>query len=124
MIRSIFVSIGLHLKMKPLKARQTMSLFLNASQKIKLDSFVENINFKNLDSLYFENYQDGSYYNFHIKKDGIEKTITTHSHSVPKPLEKFASWIYETKKTLKLTETKRSFDFKSKNNFLESPKAP
>lgn len=97
---------------------------LNASQKMKLDSFVENINFKNLDSLYFENYKDGSYYNFHIKKDGIEKTIKTHSHSVPKSLEKFASWIYETKKSLKLTETKRSFDFKSKNNFLEPPKAP
>lgn len=92
---------------------------LNTSQKIKLDSFVENINFKTFDTLYSERYSDGEYYNFHIKKDEIEKTVKTHSHSTPRSLEKFAYWIYETKKSLKLTETKRNFDFKSKNNFPE-----
>ncbi|KIC63960.1 hypothetical protein [Chryseobacterium taiwanense] len=109
---------------KTTKSETNYLAVLNTSQKIKLDSFVESINFKTLDTLYFERYSDGEYYNFHIKKDGIEKTIKTHSHSIPKSLEKFAYWIYETKKSLKLTETKRNFDFKSKNNFPEPPEAP
>lgn len=111
-------------KNKTTKSETNYVSVLNASQKIKLDSFVENINFKNLDSLYSERYSDGEYYNFYIRKGEIKKTIKIHSHSAPKSLEKFAYWMYKTKKSLKLTETTRSFDFKSKNSFPDPPKLP
>ncbi|SHL76424.1 hypothetical protein [Chryseobacterium contaminans] len=40
----------------------------NKSQRSKLDSFISNIDFKNLDTLYFENYKDGEYFNFLLEK--------------------------------------------------------
>lgn len=66
---------------------------------------------------YFEKYSDGEYYQFFIKKDGIEKNIKIHSQNLPKILKDFAYWIYEMKKSLKLTQTGRKIEFKS--NFPE-----
>lgn len=94
---------------------------LNKSQKLKLDSFISKIDFKSLDTLYFEKYQDGEYYNFFIRKGKIRKTIKVHSLNAPQSLSSFAHWIYQTKKTLQLTETQRSFEFKSKNIYPEPP---
>lgn len=94
---------------------------LNKSQKLKLDSFISNIDFKSLDTLYFEKYQDGEYYNFFIKKGKIRKTIKVHSHDAPQSLSSFAHWIYKTKKSLQLTETPRSFEFKSQNFYIKPP---
>jgi len=97
---------------------------LSKSQRNKLDSFIKNINFKSFDTIYSENYSDGESYNFYINKNGIKKSIRIHSYSAPKSLEKFASWIYETKKSLPLKETKRNFIFKSKFIYPKPPKAP
>ncbi|MDW9379947.1 hypothetical protein [Chryseobacterium sp. JV558] len=96
---------------------------LNEKQRSKLESFMSNIDFKSLDTLYFEKYQDGEYYSFYIRKDKIRKTIKVHSYNAPKSLSNFAHWIYETKKSLKLKETQKSFEFKSKKNYPKLPPA-
>ena len=80
------------------------------------------INFKAFDTLYLENYEDGEYFSFFIEKDGLTKNVKVHSHSAPKSLTNFAYWIYTTKKSLKLIETQRKFEFKSKAKELEPPK--
>ncbi|MBO6186262.1 MAG: hypothetical protein J6O88_16505 [Chryseobacterium sp.] len=95
---------------------------LNNLQKKELDSFIKTINFKAFDTLYLENYEDGEYFSFFIEKDGLTKNVKVHSHSVPQSLTNFADWIYTTKKSLKLIETQRKFDFKSKTKELEPPK--
>ena len=97
---------------------------LNKLQKKELDSFIQNINFKSFDTLYFENYKDGNHSSFFINKDGLVKKIIVHSDNAPKSLTDFATWIYNTKKSLKLVETQRKLDFKSKSKELEPPKAP
>ncbi|WP_426475034.1 hypothetical protein [Chryseobacterium balustinum] len=95
---------------------------LNNLQKKELDSFIKMINFKAFDTLYLENYEDGEYFSFFIEKDGLTKNVKVHSHSAPKSLRNFAYWIYTTKKSLKLIETQRKFEFKSKAKELEPPK--
>ncbi|KUJ51150.1 hypothetical protein [Chryseobacterium sp. JAH] len=95
---------------------------LSKFQKKKLDSFIENVNFKMYDTLYFENYQDGEHYSFYINNDDLNKTIWVHSSHAPKSLSDFSEWIYKTKKSLKLTETSKIFEFKSKAQELEPPK--
>ena len=66
---------------------------LNKNQKKELDSFIKNIDFKSFDTLYFEKYSDGEYYNFYLEKNVLKKSIKIHSHNAPKSLEKFAFWI-------------------------------
>lgn len=95
---------------------------LNNLQKKELDSFIKTINFKAFDTLYLENYEDGEYFSFFIEKDGLTKNVKVHSHSAPKSLTNFAYWIYTTKKSLKLIETQRKFEFKSKAKELVPPK--
>lgn len=97
---------------------------LSKFQKKKLDSFIENINFKAYDTLYFENYEDGEHYSFHIKNGDLNKTIRVHSNHAPKSLVDFSEWIYKTKNSLKLIQTSNTFEFKSKAVELEPPKAP
>lgn len=94
---------------------------LSNLQKKELDSFINTVNFKSLDTLYFEDYSDGEYFSFFIKKDGLTKNIKVHSHSAPKSLTDFADWIYRTKKSLRLIETQQQFEFKSKISELEPP---
>lgn len=106
------------------KSKTSYLSTLNKSQRSKLDSFISNIDFKNLDTLYFENYKDGEYFNFFIRKDKTRKTIRVHSDNAPQSLKNFAHWIYEIKKSLQLKETKRHFEFKSKNIDPEPPPAP
>ncbi|MBW7676294.1 hypothetical protein [Chryseobacterium chendengshani] len=94
---------------------------LNKQQKKEFDSFINNTNFKSFDTLYFEKYSDGEYFSFFIKKDGLHKNIKVHSHHLPKSLVNFADWIYKTKKTLKLIDTQREFEFKSKIPVIKPP---
>lgn len=97
---------------------------LSQIQKSKLDSFVQNINFEILDTLYYEDYEDGTHYSLYLKRNEKEKLIRVHSETAPKELKRFATWIYETKKSLKLTKTAKHAEFKSKATELEPPKAP
>lgn len=97
---------------------------LSNLQKNKLDSFIKNIEFKVFDTLYFEKYQDGEHYSFHIKNNDLNKTIWVHNYNAPKSLDDFSKWIYDTKKSLKLIKTSKTFSFKSKAPELEPPKAP
>lgn len=97
---------------------------LSRLQKNKLDSFIDNINFKAFDTLYFKNYEDGEHYSFYIKNKDLNKTIWIHSNDAPQSLNDFSKWIYDTKKSLKLIEASKSFKFKSKAPELELPKAP
>lgn len=108
-------------KIKAPKSETNYISIINNEQRKKLDSFVSHINFKKFDTIYHESYADGESYKFHIKQNGIEKTIGIHSHNIPKELENFAYWIYETKKSLKLTETSENFDFKSKFIYPKPP---
>ena len=56
-----------------------------------------------------------------MKKNGEQKLISVHSNNSPKELDEFAFWIYELKKSLKLIETKKVLNFKSK---IETPNPP
>jgi hypothetical protein len=97
---------------------------LNILQKKKLDSFIRNIDFKTLDTLYFEKFDDGEFYSFHLKTKNLHKTIWVHSENAPSSLKDFSKWIYDTKKSLKLVKTLRQFEFKSKAKDLAPPENP
>lgn len=109
---------------KPPISKTNYASKLSHIQRSKLDSFVRNINFELLDTLYYEHYEDGTHCSFYLKKNGKEKLIRVHSETAPKELKRFATWIYETKKSLKLTKTAKHAEFKSKATELEPPKAP
>lgn len=108
---------------EPFSSKNYVSRLSNL-QKNKLDSFINNINFKAFDTLYFETYQDGENYSFHIKNNDLNKVIWVHSYHAPESLDDFSKWIYETKKSLKLVKTFKTFKFKSKATELEPPKLP
>lgn len=108
-------------RIKSPKSNTNYFSVLSNLQKKKLDSFIKEIQFKKYDSIYFENYEDGNHYRIYVKKNGEQKLISVHSNNSPKELDEFAFWIYELKKNLKLTETKKVLNFKSK---IETPKPP
>lgn len=106
------------------KERTNYFALLNIQQRNELSELLQKINFKKVDSEYFENYSDGSAFQLVIKKGNFEKKIFVHSHKIPKELDSLSSWINYTKRKLKLTETNREFEFKSVEGLLPPPLPP
>lgn len=108
-------------RVKSPKSNKNYFSIISELQRKKLDSFISKSKFEKYDSMYFENYQDGNYYRIYVNKNGEQRMINVHSNNAPKELDEFVFWIYEVKKNLKLTETKKVLNFKSK---IEIPKSP
>jgi hypothetical protein len=82
---------------------------------------LEGIEFSKFDTLYYDDYSDGSEYKFHIKRNNLEKTIYLNSLNPPKELDSLATWIYLTKRKLKLVKTNKSEIYRSKIPMPEPP---
>lgn len=103
------------------KAQTNYFAILTREQRNQLSELLNRINFKKIDSEYFEDYSDGSSYQLIIKKDNLRKTVFVHSHKVPKDLDSLSNWISTIKRKLQLIETNKKFNFKSINRILPPP---
>lgn len=100
------------------KSRQSYYAILSDSNKQKLDSFLNGINFLLLDTTYKEPYEDGIEYQFFIDKDNVRKLVYVHSDSIPASVKALAFWIVDLKKKLKIYPVDTTFSFESVRNFL------
>jgi hypothetical protein len=100
------------------KSNTTYYSLLTNSEKTKLDSFVNNTDFLQFDTLYYQSYEDGLDYQFYFDNDTAEKLIRVHSDSVPFQLETLRRWILLTKKQLLLHQIDTTINFGSLKNFL------
>ena len=105
------------------KSGQGYYAILTNTDRQKLDSFINKINFSKLDTSYYESYQDGVEYQFFIDKDTTKKLIYIHSDSIPTDVKTFGFWIADLKKKLKLYPVDTAFSFESIRHFLP-PKVP
>lgn len=106
------------------KSNTTYFGLLSSLDRKVLDSFINHTNFADLDTLYYQDYQDGLDYQFYVRKDTIEKLIrvhTIHSDSTTKQLDAFMNWISEKSDTLKLVEMDTVISFVSTHRFLPPP---
>lgn len=103
------------------KAKTNYVALMSRRDREVLEEKVSKIKLKQYDTLYFEDYSDGTTYGFFIDKDSIKKRITVHSHNAPHQLDSLASWLYQWKKRVKLTETNKSLTFVSSRFVLPPP---
>ncbi len=106
------------------KSKTNYIAILTRKQKEKLNTFLNKIDFKKLDTAYFERYEDGEHYMLYFKKNDFEKTIYVHSHHSPKELDSLANWIVDVKRNLKLKKTNKVLEFKSKFYSIPPPPPP
>lgn len=97
---------------------------LSEGQRNQLTELVRTIDFNEINSEYYQDYEDGSSYQIIIKKDSFKKTVFVHSDSVPQKLERLSKWINEIKNTLKLIETSSQLEYESMNGFMSPPPPP
>jgi len=102
-----------------LKINQNYFGILKYTERQKLDSFLDKTKFASYDSLYYEPYEDGEYYQFHFVNDTINKLVFIHSDSIPIELKNLAYWIVKTKKNLKHHLADTLTDFKNLKFFLK-----
>jgi hypothetical protein len=99
--------------------KTTYFSMLKQSEKKKLDSFLNSIDFSKCDSIYYEDYVDGDEYQFYIKKDSIDKIIYVHSYGkVPIEITQLQQWIMSIKKQLLLKSIDTIMFFTSAQRFL------
>jgi hypothetical protein len=106
------------------KAKTNYFAIITEQQKNELRNLVEKIDFKKIETEYYENYSDGSSFEIIIKKGKFEKKVNVHSYKIPSELDTLANWINETKDNLKLTKTNKKLIFKSANGVLPPPPPP
>ena len=97
---------------------------INESEKNELTSLIKKIDFRKIDSEYYENYLDGNTFQIIIRKGKFEKKVLVHSHKIPKELKSLSDWINNTKQNLKLTKTNKNLSFKSAFGILPPPPPP
>jgi hypothetical protein len=96
--------------------------YISKIDRKKLIDLISKTRLKEYNSMYNQNYTDGSCYSIYIDKDSIKKRISVHSYkNVPSHLDSITSWIYKWKKTAKLQKTNKILNFKSVENFLPPP---
>ena len=106
------------------KQRTNYFAILNSKQRSELSELLNKVNFKKINSEYFEDYSDGSAFQLIIRKGNFEKKIFVHSHNIPKELDSLSNWINYNKRKLKLTEINKEFEFKSLEGLLPPPPPP
>jgi len=106
------------------KAETNYFAIINDSQRKELTELIKKIDFRKIDSEYYENYLDGSAFQIVIKQGKFEKKVFVHSHKIPKELKSLSDWIIKIKQNLKLTRTDKNLQFKSKNGILPPPPPP
>lgn len=106
------------------KPKTNYFAILTEKQKSEFTTLLKNVDFKKINSEYFQNYSDGSAYNIIIRKGDFEKKVLVHSHKIPKELDTLSSWIYYTKMKLKLTEINRKLEFESAKSLMPPPPPP
>ena len=107
-----------------LKKNTSYYIILTKSDKNKLDSFIMNIPIQSLDTLYFQEYQDGVDYQFHFQNDSISKSIRVHSDNAPSALTNFRNWILDLKNQYKFYQIDTILYFESAKYVLPPPAPP
>lgn len=97
---------------------QTFIGIITSAQKRKIDSFINEIPFEKLDTLYYEPYADGGSYQFYIKTDSLEKRIfvSGYDHG-PRELNSFAAWLVKMKNELTLFKIDTTIKFINNSDF-------
>ncbi|PKK36516.1 hypothetical protein BWI96_11720 [Siphonobacter sp. SORGH_AS_0500] len=96
---------------------------LSGNQQDTLNLFLKNIDFKRLDSRYYEDYKDGREYRFYIRTKAFAKTIYVHRDESPKELDSLVEWLKETRRRVKLVESSEEVYFRSRL-WLPTPPPP
>lgn len=97
---------------------------INNQNRLKFDSLIRNINFQLLDTVYYQDYQDGDEYKIFFNKDHISKTIYAHSDSTPEEFKELSYWIVGLNKDLKLQRIDTNINFISSAGMLPPPPPP
>lgn len=97
---------------------KTFRGIITSFQKLKIDSFIYTIPFQKLDTLYYEPYADGGFYQFYIKTDSLKKRIFVGSYNRgPRELNNFAAWIVKMQTELTLFKTDTTIKFINNSDF-------
>lgn len=107
-----------------LKSETSYFTLLSKADRITLDSFINIIPFHSYDTSYYEDYQDGIDYQFHIQKNTINKNIRFHSDSVPQALTNFKNWIVKRKEQYHLHQIDTIIHFESAKYVVPPPAPP
>jgi hypothetical protein len=94
--------------------KQVVYALLGEEDKDKLNDLVGEIKWLDLDSAYVQpNLQDGSGYNFYLKRNGSQKTIYIYGKEGPEQLYKLSLWLEELQarkqQEYQVTKTKVAF---------------
>ena len=92
-------------------------------ERKKIDSLISLINFNKLDTMYYQDYEDGVGYQFYVKNDSLAKTILVHSDIVPNNLKQVANWIVNAKRNWRLLPIDSIFEMKN-IDFFKPPIPP
>jgi hypothetical protein len=94
------------------RPKQNFYGILKQEEMDSLNYLLKNLNLFKYDSLYINrNVVDASGYAFFIKKDSIYKSVEIYGSVEPKELYKFANWIMNLKKRVKLYPMTKNIDF-------------
>lgn len=89
----------------------------------QLYDLIAKLQLEKYDSIYEEDYDDGTTYSFYIIKDSIKKSIYIHTYkdTAPKELDSLGKWIYNWKKKAKRIKINKNLTFKSSKYVLPPP---
>ena len=104
-----------------LKSQTSYWAQLSAFDKLQLDSVLSAINLFDFDSSYYEDYEDGSEFQFFIRKDTMQKLIYVRSHFPPKELELLNTLLGDFKDSLMFSPIDTVWRFESANKFHPPP---
>ena len=106
------------------KSETNYFAIINEKQRTELTKLIRKIDFRKINSEYYENYLDGSAFQIFIRKGKFEKRVLVHSYKIPKELESLSDWLNNTKQNLKLTKTSKNLKFISADGILPPPPPP
>lgn len=105
--------------------KENFYAIINNEEKIKLNKFLQTINFKKFDSIYFqERLQDGTSYLINISKNGKNQMIHIYGDNAPEELYNFIDSLGKFKPKLKFLPTKKIIDFGNLSSILPPPPPP
>ncbi|UUC45124.1 hypothetical protein [Flavobacterium cerinum] len=106
------------------KSERNYFALLTEKQKQELSNLLSKINFRKINSEYFEDYNDGSAFQIIFRKGNFKKKVLVHSYHIPRELDSLSHWIYKTKMKLKLNEISQKLEFESAKELFPPPPPP